>query len=156
MNKTTIAFGTTMTPRKPRAFTPRPFPTAKSGQYTARRRTIPAARKAPADRRVHGVRHAVPRAERWRHLQAQRSILLYDFHRTQEETDRYWNAIVGNGGAESACGWCKDKWSISWQITPRVLTDAMAKGGDVAKRAFAAMMPMKKIDVAVIEAAVRG
>lgn len=75
---------------------------------------------------------------------------------TQEETDRYWNAIVGNGGTESACGWCKDKWGISWQITPRVLTDAMAKGGDVAKRAFAAMMPMKKIDVAVIEAAVRG
>jgi predicted 3-demethylubiquinone-9 3-methyltransferase (glyoxalase superfamily) len=75
---------------------------------------------------------------------------------TQEETDRYWNAIVGNGGTESACGWCRDKWGLSWQITPRVLTDAMAKGGDVAKRAFAAMMPMKKIDVAKIEAAVRG
>jgi predicted 3-demethylubiquinone-9 3-methyltransferase (glyoxalase superfamily) len=74
----------------------------------------------------------------------------------QAETDRYWNAIVGNGGAESACGWCKDKWGISWQITPRVLTDAMAKGGDVARRAFAAMMPMEKIDVAKIEAAVRG
>ena len=74
----------------------------------------------------------------------------------QAETDRYWNAIVGNGGQESACGWCKDKWGISWQITPRVLTDAMAKGGDVAKRAFTAMMPMKKIDVAAIEAAVRG
>jgi predicted 3-demethylubiquinone-9 3-methyltransferase (glyoxalase superfamily) len=74
----------------------------------------------------------------------------------QAETDRYWNAIVGNGGQESACGWCKDKWGVSWQITPRVLTDAMAKGGDVAKRAFAAMMPMGKIDVAKIEAAVRG
>jgi len=74
----------------------------------------------------------------------------------QAETDRYWNAIVGNGGAESQCGWCKDKWGLSWQITPRALTDAMAKGGDVAKRAFAAMMPMKKIDVARIEAAVRG
>ena len=74
----------------------------------------------------------------------------------QEETDRYWNAIVGNGGQESQCGWCKDKWGISWQITPRVLTDAMAKGGAVAKRAFEAMMPMKKIDVAAIEAAVRG
>ena len=74
----------------------------------------------------------------------------------QAETDRYWNAIVGNGGTESACGWCKDKWGISWQITPRVLTDAMAKGGDVARRAFAAMMPMEKIDVAKIEAAVRG
>jgi predicted 3-demethylubiquinone-9 3-methyltransferase (glyoxalase superfamily) len=74
----------------------------------------------------------------------------------QEETDRYWNAIVGNGGAESACGWCKDKWGLNWQITPRVLTEAMTTGGDVAKRAFEAMMPMKKIDVAVIEAAVRG
>lgn len=75
---------------------------------------------------------------------------------TQEETDRYWNAIVGNGGAESACGWCKDKWGLNWQITPRVLTDAMAQGGDVAARAFAAMMTMHKIDVAAIEAAVRG
>jgi len=74
----------------------------------------------------------------------------------QAETDRYWNAIVGNGGAESACGWCKDKWGLSWQITPRVLTEAMAKGGDVAKRAFGAMMEMQKIDVARIEAAVRG
>jgi predicted 3-demethylubiquinone-9 3-methyltransferase (glyoxalase superfamily) len=74
----------------------------------------------------------------------------------QAETDRYWNAIVGNGGQESQCGWCKDKWGVNWQITPRVLTDAMAKGGEVAKRAFAAMMPMQKIDVAKIEAAVRG
>jgi len=74
----------------------------------------------------------------------------------QEETDRYWNAIVGNGGQESACGWCKDKWGISWQITPRALTDALAAGGEVAKRAFEAMMPMKKIDVAAIEAAARG
>ena len=74
----------------------------------------------------------------------------------QAETDRYWNAIVGNDGAESACGWCKDKWGVNWQITPRVLTDAMAQGGDVAKRAFDAMMTMHKIDVAKIEAAVRG
>jgi predicted 3-demethylubiquinone-9 3-methyltransferase (glyoxalase superfamily) len=74
---------------------------------------------------------------------------------TQEETDRYWNAIVGNGGSESACGWCKDKWGISWQITPRVLTDAMAAGGDKAKRAFDAMMTMQKIDIAAIEAALR-
>lgn len=74
----------------------------------------------------------------------------------QEETDRYWNAIVGNGGAESECGWCKDKWGINWQITPRALTEAMAQGGDVAKRAFGAMMTMRKIDVAAIEAAVRG
>ena len=74
----------------------------------------------------------------------------------QEETDRYWNAIVRNGGQESQCGWCKDKWGVNWQITPRVLTDALAKGGGAAKRAFEAMMPMKKIDVAAIEAAVRG
>jgi predicted 3-demethylubiquinone-9 3-methyltransferase (glyoxalase superfamily) len=74
----------------------------------------------------------------------------------QEETDRYWNAIVGNGGQESQCGWCKDKWGISWQITPRVLTDALAAGGDEAKRAFDAMMGMKKIDIATIQAARRG
>ena len=74
----------------------------------------------------------------------------------QAETDLYWNAIVGNGGEESQCGWCRDKWGVSWQITPRVLTEAMMQGGDVAKRAFEAMMPMKKIDVAAIEAAVRG
>ena len=75
---------------------------------------------------------------------------------TQEETDRYWNAIVKNGGEESQCGWCKDRWGLSWQITPRVLTDALAAGGAEAKRAFEAMMPMKKIDVATIEAARRG
>ncbi len=74
----------------------------------------------------------------------------------QQETDRYWNAIVGNGGQESACGWCRDKWGISWQITPRVLTEAMAAGGDEARRAFKAMMTMKKIDVAAIEKARRG
>jgi predicted 3-demethylubiquinone-9 3-methyltransferase (glyoxalase superfamily) len=74
----------------------------------------------------------------------------------QEETDRYWNAIVGNGGKESMCGWCQDRWGISWQITPRTLTDALAAGGDEAKRAFEAMMTMKKIDVATIDAARRG
>ena len=74
----------------------------------------------------------------------------------QEETDRYWNAIVGNGGQESACGWCKDRWGVSWQITPRVLTEAMAAGGAEAKRAFEAIMGMRKIDVAAIEAARRG
>lgn len=74
----------------------------------------------------------------------------------QEETDRYWNAIVGNGGRESACGWCKDRWGVNLQITPRVLLDAMGEGGDVAKRAFTAMMDMGKIDVAKIKAAVAG
>ena len=74
----------------------------------------------------------------------------------QAETDRYWNAIVGNGGQESACGWCKDRWGVSWQITPRALTDALAAGGDTAQRAFTAMMDMTKIDVATIDRAVRG
>lgn len=74
----------------------------------------------------------------------------------QEETDRYWNAIVGNGGEESQCGWCTDKWGISWQITPRTLMDAMASGGAEAKRAFEAMMSMKKIDVAAIDRARNG
>ena len=74
----------------------------------------------------------------------------------QEETDRCWNAIVSNGGQESQCGWCKDRWGLSWQITPRVLIDAFDAGGEEARRAFEAMMPMKKIDVATIEAARRG
>lgn len=74
----------------------------------------------------------------------------------QEETDRYWNAIVSHGGQESVCGWCKDRWGLSWQVTPRALTDAMAAGGAEAKRAFEAMMTMKKIDIAAIEAARRG
>ncbi|HTV69998.1 MAG TPA: VOC family protein [Rhizobiaceae bacterium] len=74
----------------------------------------------------------------------------------QAETDRYWDAIVGNGGAESVCGWCKDKWGLNWQITPRTLTEAMAAGGDEAKRAFDAMMQMKKIDVAAIDKARKG
>lgn len=74
----------------------------------------------------------------------------------QEETDRYWNAIVGHGGQESACGWCKDRWGVSWQITPRILIEALQVGGDEARRAFEAMMPMTKIDVAAIAAARRG
>jgi len=76
---------------------------------------------------------------------------------TQEETDRYWNAIVGEGGAESACGWCKDRWGYSWQITPRVLMDAMGDADPaVSKRVFEAMMTMRKIDIAAIERARRG
>ena len=75
---------------------------------------------------------------------------------SQEETDSYWNAIVNNGGQESDCGWCKDRWGVSWQITPRVLMEAFDAGGDEAKRAFDAMMTMKKIDVAAIDAARRG
>lgn len=75
----------------------------------------------------------------------------------QAETDRYWNAIVGNGGEESECGWCRDKWGISWQITPLALTNAVMNSDPAtAKRAFEAMMQMKKIDIATIEAACRG
>lgn len=75
---------------------------------------------------------------------------------TQEETDRYWNAIVGNGGQASECGWCKDRWGVNWQITPRTLTEGLAAGGAEAARAFAAMMTMSKIDHAAIDAARRG
>jgi 2-polyprenyl-6-hydroxyphenyl methylase/3-demethylubiquinone-9 3-methyltransferase len=75
----------------------------------------------------------------------------------QAETDRLWNAIVGNGGAESACGWCKDKWGLSWQITPRILVDSLGDPDRArAKRVFEAMMQMRKIDIAAIEAARRG
>ena len=75
----------------------------------------------------------------------------------QAETDRLWNAIVGNGGQESECGWCKDRWGLSWQITPRVLLEAIASPDRAAaRRAFEAMMPMRKIDVATIEAALKG
>ena len=75
----------------------------------------------------------------------------------QAETDRLWNAIVRNGGQESQCGWCKDKWGVSWQITPRALIAAISdRDSAAAKRAFEAMMPMKKIDIAAIEAARRG
>lgn len=75
----------------------------------------------------------------------------------QAETDRYWDALVGDGGQESDCGWCMDRWGVSWQITPRVLTDALGSGEPgVSERAFAAMLTMQKIDVAAIERAVAG
>ncbi len=92
-------------------------------------------------------------SEQFKHTEAFSFQIATD---DQAETDRYWNAIVSNGGQESACGWCKDKWGISWQITPRVLIEAIAAGGDEAKRAFNAMMTMKKIDVDAIKAARRG
>ena len=75
----------------------------------------------------------------------------------QEETDRYWNAIIDNGGEASQCGWCKDKWGLSWQITPVILPKAISDPDpEAAKRAFNAMMTMSKIDIAAIEAALRG
>jgi predicted 3-demethylubiquinone-9 3-methyltransferase (glyoxalase superfamily) len=78
------------------------------------------------------------------------------FTNNQEETDRFWDAITKNGGEESACGWCKDKWGFSWQITPQRLMDLMSEGGERSKRAFEAMMTMKKIDIAALDAAVEG
>jgi predicted 3-demethylubiquinone-9 3-methyltransferase (glyoxalase superfamily) len=78
------------------------------------------------------------------------------FTNNQEETDRYWDAITSNGGEESACGWCKDRWGYSWQITPQRLMDLMSEGGERSKRAFQAMMTMRKIDIAALDAAVEG
>ena len=78
------------------------------------------------------------------------------FTNDQEETDRFWNAITSNGGEESACGWCKDRWGFSWQITPQRLMDLMSEGGERSKRAFQAMMTMKKIDIAALDTAVEG
>ncbi len=74
----------------------------------------------------------------------------------QAETDRYWEAIVGHGGQESQCGWCRDRWGVNWQITPRVMMEVLKAGGPRARRVFEAMMPMRKIDLAVIEAALQG
>ncbi len=91
-----------------------------------------------------------------RHVQHTMAFSFQILTENQAETDRYWDAIVSNGGQASACGWCRDRWGISWQITPRVLSDAIAGGGEGAARAFTAMMGMTKIDIAAIEAARRG
>ena len=90
------------------------------------------------------------------HVQAQRGVFLPDRDRQSGRDRPLLERDRRNGGQESECGWCKDRWGLSWQITPRALTDALAAGGEEAKRAFAAMMPMKKIDIATIEAARRG
>ena len=90
-------------------------------------------------------------------FKANESVSFMVLTEDQEETDRYWNAITKNGGEESACGWCKDKWGFSWQITPRVLLEAMDNPDKAAaKRAFEAMMTMQKIDIAKIETALKG
>jgi predicted 3-demethylubiquinone-9 3-methyltransferase (glyoxalase superfamily) len=89
------------------------------------------------------------------HFQQSEAFSFVVVTEDQEETDRYWKAIVGNGGQESQCGWCKDKWGVSWQITPRILAEAMDGEPGRAKRIFEAMMTMKKIDVAALEAAAR-
>jgi predicted 3-demethylubiquinone-9 3-methyltransferase (glyoxalase superfamily) len=84
------------------------------------------------------------------------SVSFMVFTNNQEETDRFWDAITSNGGEESQCGWCKDRWGFSWQITPQRLMDLMSEGGERSKRAFEAMMTMKKIDIAALDAAVEG
>lgn len=89
-------------------------------------------------------------------FKANEAVSLVVLTDDQEETDRYWNAIIQNGGQESECGWCKDKWGFSWQITPRRLIELNMAGGETARRAFRAMMTMKKIDIAALEAAVQG
>jgi len=90
------------------------------------------------------------------HFQQSEAFSFVVVTEDQAETDKYWNAIVGNGGQESMCGWCKDKWGVSWQITPRILAEAMDGDPARAKRVFEAMMTMKKIDVAALEAAAAG
>ncbi|CAN5489870.1 VOC family protein [soil metagenome] len=91
------------------------------------------------------------------HFKFDEAVSFQVYTDDQDETDHYWNAIVGNGGAESDCGWCKDKWGLSWQITPRVLIEAMTNPDPAAaKRGMEAMMTMRKIDIATIEAAVKG
>ncbi len=90
------------------------------------------------------------------HFQQSEAFSFVVITEDQAETDRYWNAIVGNGGQESMCGWCKDKWGVSWQITPRILAEAMDGEAERAKRIFEAMMKMKKIDIAALEAAAQG
>lgn len=87
---------------------------------------------------------------------ANEAVSLVVYTDDQEETDRYWNAITQNGGQESECGWCRDRWGFSWQITPRRLMELITGGGEQAQRAFQAMMTMRKIDIAVLERAVEG
>lgn len=90
------------------------------------------------------------------HFQHSEAFSFQVITKDQKETDHYWEAVVQNGGQESDCGWCKDKWGVSWQITPQALNDALAAGGEEAERAFEAMLGMGKIDIAAIEAARRG
>ena len=144
-------------PKPPRVSTPRPSRTAKCAPSTERQATFPAASRATcstAEFTVLGIPClGLNGGPQFKQSEAFSFQIATD---DQQETDRYWNAIVDNGGQESACGWCKDRWGLSWQITPRALTEAMVAGGAEAKRVFSAMMTMKKIDVAVIEAARRG
>jgi predicted 3-demethylubiquinone-9 3-methyltransferase (glyoxalase superfamily) len=127
--RTRSASGTTRTPRRPPASTPRPSPTAGSTAVHRAPADYPSGKAGRrADRAVH--RRGIPclglnGGPAFKQTEAFSFQIATD---DQAETDRYWNAIVGNGGQESACGWCKDRWGLSWQITPRVLTEAMAGG----------------------------
>ncbi len=155
--RTRFACGTIRTPKLLPASTPKLFPTAPWAPSTVHPVTTPSGKQGDVltvEFTVAGVPCiGLNGGTAFKHNEAFSFQIATD---DQQETDRYWDAIIGNGGQESACGWCKDRWGISWQITPRVLTEAMAAGGDEAKRAFEAMMGMQKIDVAAIKAARRG
>jgi predicted 3-demethylubiquinone-9 3-methyltransferase (glyoxalase superfamily) len=155
--RTRFASGTKRTPRPQPAFTPGPFPDSfvtavhhAPGDYPSGK----AGDVLTVDFTVAGIPCLGLNGGSF--VKQNMSFSFQIATDDQEETDRYWNAIVGNGGKESECGWCTDKWGVSWQITPRTLSEAMTKGGDEAKRAFAAMMTMGKIDVAAIDKARRG
>lgn len=158
MNKNTICLWYVRDAEEAANFYARVFPNSKVGAIHRAPADFPGGGKAGQVLTVEFTVCGVPclglnGGEMFKHSEAFSFQIATE---DQAETDRYWNAIVGNGGTESACGWCKDKWGLSWQITPKVLSEAMAKGGEVAKRAFQAMMGMGKIDVAAIELAVRG
>ena len=156
--RTRFVFGTMATPRTRRGFTPRPFPIRPSTRCTSPRETIRPGKKGDVltvEFTVMGIPclglNGGPEVKHNWAFSFQ--VATVD----QAETDRYWNAIVGNGGQENACGWCQDKWGLSWQITPIALTKAVTDPDPaVAKRAFDAMMQMTKIDIAAIETACRG
>jgi len=134
------------------------FPRQQSGRGDARARRLPSGKQGDVltvEFTVAGIPCVgLNGGPEFKHTEAFSFQIATD---NQAETDRLWNAIVGNGGQESACGWCKDRWGLSWQITPRALIDAITDPDRAAaKRAFDAMMTMKKIDIAAIEKARRG
>ena len=156
--KTSFAFGTTAQQKKPPSSTPRPFQTAPSPRSTSAPGDYPDGKQGQVltvEFTVLGIPClGLNGGPAFKHSEAFSFQIITE---DQAETDRYWDAIVGNGGAESQCGWCKDRWGLSWQITPRVLLEATTSPDKAAaKRAFDAMMKMKKIDIAAIEAARRG
>src|SRR5262245_24054333 len=153
--RTRFAFGTTVMPKRRRGFMPKTFPDSSVGAVHRAPGDFPSGKKGDV-LTVEFIVMGIPclglnGGPAFKHNEAfSFQVATAD----QAETDRYWKAIVGNGGEESMCGWCKDKWGLSWQITPLAL---MADPDSAAaKRAFDAMMEMKKIDIAAIEAARRG